>query len=542
MVRWFGSRVPGVVLPCALAMLALGCEGPIGSDGTGDAGGDSSGEDGGQAGVVDGGHGGTDGGEAGVEDGGNGDAGTNGNDGCGDDFELGDFEVGEEGPAGGLVFYVDEEKEHTWIYLEAAPEVTEWANRPWGGFGIEVGAEAQGTDVGDGSDNTEAIVEAFGEEDPYYDDYDEPHWDADEYAAKLAADLKYDGCDDWFLPSWDELVLMDENLHQQDLGGFAGEYYLSSSEAESHGSLNHSEELARARDFSNGDLRSGPKELADPSLRFRAVRAFGTTEEEGNDGDVEAVGVIPKELWILPGETGQLEAEIEPADATEQGVTWQSSHPEVATVDEDGVVTVPQEAEAFATATVTVVTVDGEHTDSAEVKVAPGIGDEGPAGGHVFYFDEDNEHEWAYLEAAPNHTAWDNKPWGGFGTEVGVQSRSIGDGAVNTKEIVSAFGENEPNNERDDYAAKLAQDLQVSHDGETYDDWFLPSSDELEQIRDNLTGEAGLDEGHVYWSSSEAPSSSDVRAWIYDLDDFDIIRLEDKDSAFRVRAVRAFGD
>jgi hypothetical protein len=112
------------------------------------------------------------------------------------------------------------------------------------------------------------------------------------------------------------------------------------------------------------------------------------------------------------------------------------------------------------------------------------VGDEGPAGGVVFYVDAADDYEWTYLELAPISTEWTAKPWGGQETAVGVgaQSREIGAGASNTETIVAALGDTEPSANRSDYAAKLCYELMLTPDGVTYDDWFLPSNLELHEL------------------------------------------------------------
>ena len=60
-----------------------------------------------------------------------------------------------------------------------------------------------------------------------------------------------------------------------------------------------------------------------------------------------------------------LTAVITPANATNTTVTWSSSDPDIATVDENGVVT----AHAIGTATITVTTADGGETEECEIKV-----------------------------------------------------------------------------------------------------------------------------------------------------------------------------
>lgn len=65
------------------------------------------------------------------------------------------------------------------------------------------------------------------------------------------------------------------------------------------------------------------------------------------------------------GETLQLTATVAPENATNKNVTWESSNPEAATVDENGLVT----AVATGTANITVTTEDGNKTASCEVTV-----------------------------------------------------------------------------------------------------------------------------------------------------------------------------
>lgn len=165
----------------------------------------------------------------------------------------------------------------------------------------------------------------------------------------------------------------------------------------------------------------------------------------------------------------------------------------------------------------------------------PSIGDRGPAGGHIFYVDEDNEFEWTYLEAAPRETEWENKPWGGRDRWVGSSARgtAIGTGAANTEAIVAAYGRREPDSNRFDYPARLCYRLT---DG-GYDDWFLPSRDELELMYENLHDEGvGGFSSYSYWSSSESTPDS---AWAqYFGDGTQNTNL--KYNARRVRAIRAF--
>jgi len=107
------------------------------------------------------------------------------------------------------------------------------------------------TDIGSGRHNSLKILEArkrFGDIGK---------------AAQICDILVFNGYDDWFLPSKDELNLMYWNLKKKGLGGFSQNSYWSSSE-ESMYSAWH-------LDFLNGS------EWADnkfQSFFVRAVRAF----------------------------------------------------------------------------------------------------------------------------------------------------------------------------------------------------------------------------------------------------------------------------
>ncbi len=79
---------------------------------------------------------------------------------------------------------------------------------------------------------------------------------------------------------------------------------------------------------------------------------------------VTNVTLEPTTLTLEAGSTGKLTATVEPSDATNQTVTWSSSNPEVATVD-NGVVTAVSVGEAI----ITVTTEDGSKTATCKVTV-----------------------------------------------------------------------------------------------------------------------------------------------------------------------------
>ena len=86
-----------------------------------------------------------------------------------------------------------------------------------------------GTSVGTGKSNTLKLVNAMGES--AYSSSASNHITGN-YAAKLCDTLIFNGYDDWFLPSIDELRLMTKNLHSINLGDFIPDNYWSSSESD----------------------------------------------------------------------------------------------------------------------------------------------------------------------------------------------------------------------------------------------------------------------------------------------------------------------
>lgn len=106
---------------------------------------------------------------------------------------------------------------------------------------------------------------------------------------------------------------------------------------------------------------------------YQAVRV--EDEEESERVDVPAfktlpikvtgVTVAPKTNNLEVGGTRQLNATIEPTNATNKAVTYESDDETIAKVNASGLITAIGEG----TATITVKTDDGNHTDTATVNV-----------------------------------------------------------------------------------------------------------------------------------------------------------------------------
>ncbi|MBR4462461.1 MAG: Ig-like domain-containing protein, partial [Erysipelotrichaceae bacterium] len=81
---------------------------------------------------------------------------------------------------------------------------------------------------------------------------------------------------------------------------------------------------------------------------------------------VESVELNKNELTLVEGEEETLIADVKPDDAENKNVLWESSDSTIATVDENGKVTAIEKG----TATIYVITEDGEHTAECFVTVA----------------------------------------------------------------------------------------------------------------------------------------------------------------------------
>ena len=91
------------------------------------------------------------------------------------------------------------------------------------------------------------------------------------------------------------------------------------------------------------------------------------------------------------------------------------------------------------------------------------------------------------------------------------------------------------------YAAKLCDDYSVTKDGKVYDDWFLPSKDELNEIYKNKASISNLVYGEnksYYWSSTEG-AGTNWDSWGHDFYDNDV-NYGERGCTFYIRPVRAF--
>jgi hypothetical protein len=110
--------------------------------------------------------------------------------------------------------------------------------------------------------------------------------------------------------------------------------------------------------------------------------------------------------------------------------------------------------------------------------------------------------------------------------KTGATGTAIGTGLANTNSIISSQGETISS-----YAAGLAR----AYNGGGYDDWFLPSKDELYKLYINKVIIGGFVNTN-YWSSSEQDDDFAYKRNFINGDQ----NFNTKVNTFHVRAIRAF--
>jgi hypothetical protein len=168
---------------------------------------------------------------------------------------------------------------------------------------------------------------------------------------------------------------------------------------------------------------------------------------------------------------------------------------------------------------------DGVDADVIKNEICK-IGMTGPSGGRIFFVDYNDEYAtYDYLEAAPHSAGQVEWATGGYqlnsiytDEEVALNLRGAHRGLFGGKAATAAIvarmeqGSGEGSAAKNLYAAGVADDYTLNG----VDDWWLPSSDELQKIQENLINRAvsGFP-SYSYWSSSEAPSDAGVNSAIH---------------------------
>ena len=123
---------------------------------------------------------------------------------------------------------------------------------------------------------------------------------------------------------------------------------------------------------SDGTITGTPTAQGESKFTVTATNACGSDSQEltitidaQTNVPVTGVSLNTSTLNLVENETGTLTATVEPSNATNKDVTWESSNTSVATVDATGKVT----AIGAGTATITVTTEDGSKTATCAVTV-----------------------------------------------------------------------------------------------------------------------------------------------------------------------------
>lgn len=155
-------------------------------------------------------------------------------------------------------------------------------------------------------------------------------------------------------------------------------------------------------------------------------------------------------------------------------------------------------------------------------------------GGLIFHVDKKND--LAYIVALDNiGEKWQKYSWGCPGkTIVNAQGMELGDGRLNTLSIVQ-------NCDNKSSAANACYNAVI----ETYDDWYLPSLDELELIANlvdrnkDFKKKAAFDNSY-YITSTELKNKKFSSMYVWSVNPLENMTISsNKTSEYKVRAVRA---
>jgi hypothetical protein len=177
---------------------------------------------------------------------------------------------------------------------------------------------------------------------------------------------------------------------------------------------------------------------------------------------------------------------------------------------------------------------DGTDADTTANELCK-IGMTGPAGGHIFLVDYDDQYTgFDYLEAAPSSCegtlmTWSSDTTNSLAALNGWAPRAIGSGQANTTAMMTSSG----SYVADTVGAAFYSDS-LTCGGKS--DWFLGSSGEMRLMGDNLQGVGSFENNGGYWSSSAQTAGN---AWYYAFY-FESLNNSVKAYPYSVRPVRAF--
>ena len=185
-----------------------------------------------------------------------------------------EYKIGDLGPAGGIIFHMrnDSEGQH---YMEAAP--VDLPSAEWGLLGIYT--DATGTTAG--KQNTVRLMEALNRN------------GESGKAAQLCNEYTLNGYNDWFLPSYDEILYMYNNLRKRGLGGFNNDLYWTSTQG---GRTLMGTHNTFAKDFNTS---TSPQYLGvfgkDMVCSVRAIRTFTISNNQSQPVNLSVINTERQE-------------------------------------------------------------------------------------------------------------------------------------------------------------------------------------------------------------------------------------------------------
>jgi len=232
-----------------------------------------------------------------------------------------------------------------------------------------------------------------------------------------------------------------------------------------------------------------------------------------NVTNVTGIVISPSVISLAPGQTRRFTASVLGIGSPLQNVIWSMTGNQTpSSLDSSGLLTISN-TETADTLTVTAVALaDTSFVATATVRILGYIGE---AGGRVFYDKGVYSDGWRYLEAAPDSTEF-LAPWGLYNVVCPSTNTSIGSGQANSEFIISYILSPIAPTGDTLTATQLCDELEVNE----FDDWFLPSKDELNEMYRILAD--GLNLGNFkrssnpisfYWSSSAYSDNSLTETW-----------------------------
>ena len=185
---------------------------------------------------------------------------------------VGQYEVGDVGPAGGWIFYVDSLNEFDWDYLEAAPVITGAYPTMNGNFAM---ADTLPSYIGTGDVNTDKIL------------INNLTYSANNQVLAVMQALTWDfgGYNDWYIPSFSELELVRTTV--LDSIDLIGTYTGSAFENLTADFIWSSSTMAWGDDYEIDVMKYNSGEASDntsqsnsgQNIRLLVIRAFSASGE-----------------------------------------------------------------------------------------------------------------------------------------------------------------------------------------------------------------------------------------------------------------------